>query len=115
MNLIDKGVLPQNYSPPKNILLLPPLDYLNWIENLPQHFKYQVMLFSPSCSIEAQDEKVCLWGQGVHPEGPRGYREMYFSGASWATQASSEAGNSYNHISTPILCVPGPGLSCHST
>lgn len=63
MNLIKKGVLPQDAKPPEDILLLPALNYLEWISNLPQHLQYQVIHFSPSCSIKTQKEKVCLWGQ----------------------------------------------------
>ncbi|XP_046538104.1 orphan sodium- and chloride-dependent neurotransmitter transporter NTT5-like [Equus quagga] len=57
MKLIDKGVLPQDAKPPENILLQPPLDYLDWISNLPRHLQDQVVHFSPSCSIKEQKEK----------------------------------------------------------
>ncbi|XP_070080799.1 orphan sodium- and chloride-dependent neurotransmitter transporter NTT5-like isoform X7 [Equus caballus] len=57
MKLIDDGVLPQDAKPPENILLQPPLDYLDWISNLPRHLQDQVIRFSPSCSIKAQKEK----------------------------------------------------------
>lgn len=64
MKLIDKGVLPQDVKPPEDILLLPTMDYLDWINNLPGHLQHQVIHFSPSCSIKAQKEKVCLLGAG---------------------------------------------------
>ncbi|XP_039734634.1 orphan sodium- and chloride-dependent neurotransmitter transporter NTT5-like [Pteropus medius] len=59
MNLIDKGVLPQDAKPPKDILLQPSpsLVYLDWIDSLPGHLKYQVIHFAPSCSIKAQKEQ----------------------------------------------------------
>ncbi|XP_021536760.1 orphan sodium- and chloride-dependent neurotransmitter transporter NTT5-like [Neomonachus schauinslandi] len=57
MNLIKKGVLPQDAKPPEDILLLPSLDYLEWISNLPQHLQYQVIHSTPSCSIKTQKEK----------------------------------------------------------
>lgn len=64
MDLINKGLLPQDAEPPKDILLQPSpsLVYLDWINSLPGHLKYQVIHFSPSCSIKAQKEQVCLWG-----------------------------------------------------
>ena len=62
ISLIKKGVLPQDAKPPEDILLLPALDYLDWISNLPQHLQYPVIHFSPSCSIVTQKDKVCLWG-----------------------------------------------------
>ncbi|XP_008567563.1 PREDICTED: orphan sodium- and chloride-dependent neurotransmitter transporter NTT5-like, partial [Galeopterus variegatus] len=55
--LIAKGVLPQHAKPPKNILFKPPLDYLDWINKLPQHLHHQVIHSSPSCSIKVQKEK----------------------------------------------------------
>ncbi|XP_034842464.1 orphan sodium- and chloride-dependent neurotransmitter transporter NTT5-like [Mirounga leonina] len=77
MNLIKKGVLPQDAKPPEDILLLPSLDYLEWISNLPQHLQYQVIHSTPSCSIKTQKEKVCLWVQeGASqrpPEDPGGH------------------------------------------
>ena len=63
LQLIKKGVLPQAAKPPEDILLLPALDYLEWIGSLPQHLQYQVIHFSPSCSIKTQKGKVCLWGK----------------------------------------------------
>ncbi|XP_072822745.1 orphan sodium- and chloride-dependent neurotransmitter transporter NTT5-like isoform X2 [Vicugna pacos] len=57
MKLIDKGVLPQDAKPPEDILLLPTMDYLDWINNLPGYLQHQVIHFSPSCSIKAQKEK----------------------------------------------------------
>ncbi|XP_077919706.1 orphan sodium- and chloride-dependent neurotransmitter transporter NTT5 [Halichoerus grypus] len=77
MNLIKKGVLPQDAKPPEDILLLPSLDYLEWISNLPQHLQYQVIHSTPSCSIKTQKEKVRLWEQeGASqrpPEDPGGH------------------------------------------
>ncbi|XP_046935095.1 orphan sodium- and chloride-dependent neurotransmitter transporter NTT5-like [Lynx rufus] len=58
ISLIKKGVLPQDAKPPEDILLLPALDYLDWISNLPQHLQYPVIRFSPSCSIMTQKDKV---------------------------------------------------------
>ncbi|XP_040313630.1 orphan sodium- and chloride-dependent neurotransmitter transporter NTT5-like isoform X3 [Herpailurus yagouaroundi] len=57
ISLIKKGVLPQDAKPPEDILLLPALDYLDWISNLPQHLQYPVIRFSPSCSIMTQKDK----------------------------------------------------------
>eukprot|EP00069_Balaena_mysticetus_P009734 bmy_06392T0 len=57
LKLIDKGVLPQDAKPPKDILLLPALDYLEWINSLPRYLRHQVIHLSPSCSIKAQKEK----------------------------------------------------------
>ncbi|XP_077603279.1 orphan sodium- and chloride-dependent neurotransmitter transporter NTT5-like [Crocuta crocuta] len=57
MSLIKNGVLPQDAKPPEDILLLPALDYLDWIRNLPQHLQGQVIRFSPSCSITTLKEK----------------------------------------------------------
>ncbi|XP_044903158.1 orphan sodium- and chloride-dependent neurotransmitter transporter NTT5-like isoform X4 [Felis catus] len=57
ISLIKKGVLPQDAKPPEDILLLPALDYLDWISNLPQHLQYPVIHFSPSCSIVTQKDK----------------------------------------------------------
>ncbi|XP_027475912.2 orphan sodium- and chloride-dependent neurotransmitter transporter NTT5-like isoform X3 [Zalophus californianus] len=64
MNLIKKGVLPQDAKPPEDILLSPALDYLEWISNLPQHLQYQVIHSTPSCSIKTQKEKV-MEGPGL--------------------------------------------------
>ncbi|XP_036996843.2 orphan sodium- and chloride-dependent neurotransmitter transporter NTT5-like [Artibeus jamaicensis] len=64
MNLIDKGILPQDVRPPKHILLLAPLDYQNWIENLPEHLKYQVIRVAPPCSIRTLEEKF-MQGPGL--------------------------------------------------
>ncbi|XP_045296536.1 orphan sodium- and chloride-dependent neurotransmitter transporter NTT5-like isoform X5 [Leopardus geoffroyi] len=57
ISLIKKGVLPQDAKPPEDILLLPALDYLDWISNLPQYLQYPVIRFSPSCSIMTQKDK----------------------------------------------------------
>ncbi|KAM9632794.1 orphan sodium- and chloride-dependent neurotransmitter transporter NTT5-like [Trichechus inunguis] len=57
MNLISEGVLPQDARPPKNILLLQSLDYLDWISNIPQNLQYQIIQLTPSCSIKTQKEK----------------------------------------------------------
>ncbi|OWK16429.1 hypothetical protein Celaphus_00004720 [Cervus elaphus hippelaphus] len=54
--LIDEGVLPQNAKPPKDILLLPTLDYIKWINSLPGRLRQQVVHLSPSCSIKVQKE-----------------------------------------------------------
>ncbi|XP_025705619.1 orphan sodium- and chloride-dependent neurotransmitter transporter NTT5-like isoform X2 [Callorhinus ursinus] len=64
MNLIKKGVLPQDAKPPEDILLSPALDYLEWISNLPQHLQDQVIHSTPSCSIKTQKEKV-MEGPGL--------------------------------------------------
>lgn len=49
MDLINKGLLPQDAEPPKDILLQPSpsLVYLDWINSLPGHLKYQVIHFPP--------------------------------------------------------------------
>ncbi|XP_047648314.1 orphan sodium- and chloride-dependent neurotransmitter transporter NTT5-like isoform X2 [Phacochoerus africanus] len=57
MKLIEQGVLSQDATPPEDILLLPSLDYLDWISSLPDHLQHQIVYFSPSCSIKAQKEK----------------------------------------------------------
>ncbi|XP_066874294.1 orphan sodium- and chloride-dependent neurotransmitter transporter NTT5 [Kogia breviceps] len=57
MKLTDKGVLPQDAKPPKDIPLLPALDYLEWINSLPRYLRHQVIHLSPSCSLKAQKEK----------------------------------------------------------
>uniref|UniRef100_A0A8C9DEI1 Transporter n=1 Tax=Prolemur simus TaxID=1328070 RepID=A0A8C9DEI1_PROSS len=64
MKLISKGVLPQDAKPPENILLMPPLDYLDWINNLPEHLQYQVIHHSLPCSIKVQKEKL-MEGPGL--------------------------------------------------
>ncbi|KAF6079454.1 solute carrier family 6 member 16 [Phyllostomus discolor] len=64
VNLIDRGMLPQDVRPPAQILLLNPLDYLQWVENLPEHLKYQVVRLAPSCSIKALEEKF-MQGPGL--------------------------------------------------
>ncbi|XP_072613005.1 orphan sodium- and chloride-dependent neurotransmitter transporter NTT5-like [Vulpes vulpes] len=56
-NLIKKGMLPQDAKPPEDMLYLTTLDYLDWISKLPQYLQYQVIYFSPSCSIKMQKEK----------------------------------------------------------
>ncbi|XP_076987308.1 orphan sodium- and chloride-dependent neurotransmitter transporter NTT5-like isoform X2 [Tamandua tetradactyla] len=56
MTLIAKGVLPQGATPPEDILLRPNLEYLAWIDQLPQHLQHQIVHFSPPCSIKAQKE-----------------------------------------------------------
>ncbi|CAD7692366.1 unnamed protein product [Nyctereutes procyonoides] len=56
-NLIKKGMLPQDAKPPEDMLYLTTLDYLDWISKLPQYLQYQVIHFSPSCSIKMQKEK----------------------------------------------------------
>ncbi|XP_061244958.1 orphan sodium- and chloride-dependent neurotransmitter transporter NTT5-like isoform X1 [Bos javanicus] len=56
MQLIDEGVLPQNAKPPKDILLLPTMDYIKWINSLPGHLRQKVIHLSPSCSIKVQKE-----------------------------------------------------------
>ncbi|XP_037676027.1 orphan sodium- and chloride-dependent neurotransmitter transporter NTT5-like isoform X2 [Choloepus didactylus] len=56
MNLIATGVLPQGAKPPESILLRPNLEYLNWIDQLPQHLQHQIIHFSPPCSIKTQKE-----------------------------------------------------------
>uniref|UniRef100_A0A8C3VZI9 Uncharacterized protein n=1 Tax=Catagonus wagneri TaxID=51154 RepID=A0A8C3VZI9_9CETA len=57
MKLIEQGVLSQDATPAEDILLLPTLDYLDWINSLPGHLQHQAIHFSPSCSIKAQAEK----------------------------------------------------------
>ncbi|XP_077701839.1 orphan sodium- and chloride-dependent neurotransmitter transporter NTT5-like isoform X7 [Canis aureus] len=56
-NLIKRGMLPQDAKPPEDMLYLTTLDYLDWISKLPQYLQYQVIHFSPSCSIKMQKEK----------------------------------------------------------
>lgn len=75
-NMVKTGMLPKNVNPPLDILLLPPLDYLKWIDSLPEHLKYKIMQASSSCSIQVLGfKKVCFrgWRGGgrVHPKGPR--------------------------------------------
>lgn len=111
MKLIDKGVLPQDAKPPENILLQPPLDYLDWISNLPRHLQDQVVHFSPSCSIKEQKEKVCLCGQEGASHRPQRTLGNVFPRSLWATSASSEGSNSDRHVSITISYVPGPLLS----
>ncbi|XP_043293066.1 orphan sodium- and chloride-dependent neurotransmitter transporter NTT5-like [Cervus canadensis] len=62
--LIDEGVLPQNAKPPKDILLLPTLDYIKWINSLPGRLRQQVVHLSPSCSIKVQKE-MFMQGPGL--------------------------------------------------
>uniref|UniRef100_A0A8C0XST5 Transporter n=1 Tax=Castor canadensis TaxID=51338 RepID=A0A8C0XST5_CASCN len=57
INLIAKGVLPQEAKPPESILLKPPLDYLDWISHLPKYLQHKGIHLSPSCSIMEQKEK----------------------------------------------------------
>ncbi|ELW47145.1 Orphan sodium- and chloride-dependent neurotransmitter transporter NTT5 [Tupaia chinensis] len=64
MKLISKGILPQAAKPPKDILLRPPLDYLDWISTLPQHLQYQVIRLSLSCAITVQKGKI-MEGPGL--------------------------------------------------
>ncbi|XP_065775459.1 orphan sodium- and chloride-dependent neurotransmitter transporter NTT5-like [Muntiacus reevesi] len=64
MQLIDEGVLPQNAKPPKDILLLPTLDYIKWINSLPGRLQQQVIHLSPSCSIKVQKE-MFMQGPGL--------------------------------------------------
>ncbi|CAM9970140.1 unnamed protein product [Rangifer tarandus platyrhynchus] len=64
MQLIDEGVLPQNAKPPKDILLLPTLDYIKWINSLPGRLRQQVIHLSPSCSIKVQKE-MFMQGPGL--------------------------------------------------
>ncbi|XP_020741349.1 orphan sodium- and chloride-dependent neurotransmitter transporter NTT5-like isoform X10 [Odocoileus virginianus] len=64
MQLIDEGVLPQNAKPPKDILLLPTLDYIKWINSLPGRLRQQVVHLSPSCSIKVQKE-MFMQGPGL--------------------------------------------------
>ncbi|KAK1329960.1 hypothetical protein QTO34_010144 [Cnephaeus nilssonii] len=62
LDMIKRGVLPQNVSPPPGILT--PLDYLKWIDSLPEHLQYQIMHASPSCSIEALSKEF-MQGPGL--------------------------------------------------
>ncbi|EPQ15978.1 Orphan sodium- and chloride-dependent neurotransmitter transporter NTT5 [Myotis brandtii] len=62
--MVKTGVLPKNVNPPPDILLLPPLDYLKWIDSLPEHLKYKVMQASSSCSIEMLSKKF-MQGPGL--------------------------------------------------
>ncbi|KAM5297518.1 sodium-dependent neutral amino acid transporter B(0)AT2-like [Glossophaga mutica] len=64
MNLVEKGMMPRDVKPPEHFLLLSPLDYLNWVENLPGHVKYQIIRISPSCSIKVLEEKF-MQGPGL--------------------------------------------------
>lgn len=64
-------MLPQDAKPPEDMLYLTTLDYLDWISKLPQYLQYQVIHFSPSCSIKMQKEKVCLWGQESASQRPQ--------------------------------------------
>ena len=83
MQLIDEGVLPQNAKPPKDILLLPTMDYIKWINSLPGHLRQKVIHLSPSCSIRCR-RKWCVFGnrRGVGVlNGPRGPRDLHFLGS----------------------------------
>uniref|UniRef100_H0XMS4 Transporter n=1 Tax=Otolemur garnettii TaxID=30611 RepID=H0XMS4_OTOGA len=62
--LIVSGVLPQDAKPPENILLMPPLNYLDWINNLPPHLQYQIIHHALPCSIKVQTEKI-MEGPGL--------------------------------------------------
>ncbi|XP_054566627.1 orphan sodium- and chloride-dependent neurotransmitter transporter NTT5-like [Eptesicus fuscus] len=62
LDMIKRGVLPQNVSPPPGILT--PRDYLKWIDSLPGHLQYQIMHASPSCSIEALSKEF-MRGSGL--------------------------------------------------
>nr|XP_012609929.1 orphan sodium- and chloride-dependent neurotransmitter transporter NTT5-like isoform X1 [Microcebus murinus]XP_012609930.1 orphan sodium- and chloride-dependent neurotransmitter transporter NTT5-like isoform X1 [Microcebus murinus]XP_012609931.1 orphan sodium- and chloride-dependent neurotransmitter transporter NTT5-like isoform X1 [Microcebus murinus] len=64
MKLISKGLLPPNAKPPENILLMPPIDYLDWISTLPTYLQYQVIQHSLPCSIKVQEEQL-MEGPGL--------------------------------------------------
>ncbi|XP_059523352.1 orphan sodium- and chloride-dependent neurotransmitter transporter NTT5-like [Myotis daubentonii] len=63
-DMVKTGVLPKNVNPPPDVLLLPPLDYLKWIDSLPEQLKYKVMQASSSCSIEVLSKKF-MQGPGL--------------------------------------------------
>ncbi|XP_057615702.1 sodium-dependent neutral amino acid transporter B(0)AT2-like [Chionomys nivalis] len=59
-NLVDqiiKGVLSQAAWPPQGIIHKPPVEYMDWISQLPSKLQADVVRFSPPCSILVQKEK----------------------------------------------------------
>ncbi|CAO2632834.1 Sodium-dependent neutral amino acid transporter SLC6A17 [Lemmus lemmus] len=57
VDLIAKGVLPHAAWPPQDIIHKPPLEYLDWIRQLPRNLQEEVVHFSLPCSILVQKEK----------------------------------------------------------
>lgn len=55
-------MLPQVAWPPKDIIHRSPLEYLDWISQLPKNIRNEVAHFTLPCSILVQKEKVCLSG-----------------------------------------------------
>ncbi|XP_021023166.1 orphan sodium- and chloride-dependent neurotransmitter transporter NTT5-like isoform X2 [Mus caroli] len=64
INLIANGVLPKAAWPPGDIIHNPPLEYLNWINQLPSNLKSQVIHHTLPCSILMQTEKI-MEGPGL--------------------------------------------------
>ncbi|XP_053464096.1 orphan sodium- and chloride-dependent neurotransmitter transporter NTT5-like [Nycticebus coucang] len=62
--LILSGVLPKEAKTPENILLMPPQNYLDWINDLPPHLQYQIIHHALPCSIKVQTEKL-MEGPGL--------------------------------------------------
>ncbi|XP_041516289.1 orphan sodium- and chloride-dependent neurotransmitter transporter NTT5-like [Microtus oregoni] len=57
VDLIIKGVLSQAAWPPQGIIHKPPVEYMDWISQLPSQLQADVVRFSPPCSILVQKEK----------------------------------------------------------
>ncbi|XP_051005635.1 orphan sodium- and chloride-dependent neurotransmitter transporter NTT5-like [Acomys russatus] len=57
LNLIAKGVLSQAARPPTDIVHRPPPEFLDWINQLPEHVQHEVVHFSLPCSILVKKEK----------------------------------------------------------
>ncbi|XP_032751931.1 sodium-dependent neutral amino acid transporter B(0)AT2-like isoform X2 [Rattus rattus] len=57
LSLIANGVLPQVAWPPKDIIHRSPLEYLDWISQLPKNIRNEVAHFTLPCSILVQKEK----------------------------------------------------------
>lgn len=55
-------MLPHAAWPPIDIIHKPPLEYLTWINQLPNNLKSEVIHQTLPCSILLQKEKVCLSG-----------------------------------------------------
>ncbi|XP_011249212.1 solute carrier family 6 (neurotransmitter transporter)-like isoform X3 [Mus musculus] len=64
INLIANGVLPKAAWPPGDIIHKPPLEYLAWINQLPNNLKSQVIHQTLPCSILIQKEKI-MEGPGL--------------------------------------------------
>ncbi|XP_041532475.1 orphan sodium- and chloride-dependent neurotransmitter transporter NTT5-like [Microtus oregoni] len=58
VDLIIKGVLSQAAWPPQGIIHKPPVEYMDWISQLPSQLQADVVRFSPPCSILVQKGKL---------------------------------------------------------